>query len=448
MNFCAACHGPEMEGGLGPSLIDDEWIHGSSDEAIARAIRDGIPEKGMVPFSTVLDDEKIRAMVIYIREVKRRQAIRRDAEESPPYEGIYETEDYAFRLEEVATAPGIIWSFAFLPDGDILATERDGHLYRFQDKKRFEVEGLKGVWQEGTGGLLDITLHPDYAENGWIYLCYSRELSSRFGKILNWGNTIGTTILVRGRIKNDRWVDEETIFETTIDPNDGGSMHFGSRVRFQGKYLFLAYSDHGHIQSAQDVQTPFGKVHRLFDDGSIPDDNPFHDTDEASKSLWSYGHRNPQGLAFQPETGALWASEHGPRGGDEINLIKPGNNYGWPIVTYGMNYDGTPITPHTELEGTTQPIVNYTPSLAVSGMDFYDGDTFPEWKGNLFLGTLRAQELHRLVIEGERVVKDELIMKRQGRIRSVLYGPDGFLYVSLTELSRKSSTIYRLVRVK
>lgn len=449
--YCSACHGQDMSGGLGPSLIDDEWKWGSGDEDIARSIRNGFPELGMVPFKDVLGEDEIRALVIYIRERKYRAEREDNDPVSTPYNGVYQTEDYSFRLEKVASAPGIIWSFVFLPDGDILATERDdGNLYRFSQGKLYSISGMPDVWQRGTSGLLDITLHPDYAENGWVYICYSRKQESEGGWFSwsDWGATYGTTTVIRGKIVDDKWTEQQTIFETKIDPEKGGMMHFGSRMRFHDGYLFLAYGDHGFIHGAQDLDNPFGKIHRLRDDGSIPEDNPFVDLEGAQASIWSYGHRNPQGLVFDEETGQLWESEHGPRGGDEVNRIEKGKNYGWPAITYGMEYDGTAVSEFTHMDGMEQPVTYWTPSIAVCGIDFYRGKDFPEWSGNLILGALGSQELHRLVLDEGKVVKDELILKGEGRIRNVVSGPNQHLYVSLTARDRSSSGIFRLVRIK
>jgi glucose/arabinose dehydrogenase len=240
------------------------------------------------------------------------------------------------------------------------------------------------------------------------------------------------TAVVRGRVKDGRWVDEETLFRAPPELYRKARVHFGSRFVFDGKgHLYFTIGERGHQDDAQDLTRPNGKVHRIHDDGRIPEDNPFVDVENAIPSIWSYGHRNPQGLARNPVTGDLYDAEHGPRGGDELNLVLKGRNYGWPVITYGMNYDGTPITDLTAKEGMEQPVVHWTPSLAVCAIDFYVGDRFPGWRNDLFLSSLAAQELRRLEIEDRKVVHQEVLFKDIGRVRDVVSGPDGYVYVSL-----------------
>jgi glucose/arabinose dehydrogenase len=240
------------------------------------------------------------------------------------------------------------------------------------------------------------------------------------------------TAVVRGRIRDGRWVDQQTLFQAPSALYRKGRVHFGSRFVFDGKgYLFFPIGERGHQDDAQDLTRPNGKVHRIHDDGRIPEDNPFVARTDAFPSIWSYGHRNPQGLAQHPLTGELYDAEHGPRGGDELNLVLKGRNYGWPVITYGMNYDGTPITNLTAKEGMEQPVVHWTPSLAVCAIDFYVGDPFPGWRHDLFLSSLAAEELRRLEVEEGRVVHQEVLFKGIGRVRDVVVGPDGYVYVSL-----------------
>jgi glucose/arabinose dehydrogenase len=209
--------------------------------------------------------------------------------------------------------------------------------------------------------------------------------------------------------------------------------HYGSRLVLDGKgHLFFSIGERGYMDNAQSVKLPNGKIHRIMDDGRIPADNPFAKDSEAMKSIWSYGHRNPQGLVQHPVTGELWETEHGPRGGDELNLVLPGRNYGWPVVSFGMDYNGTPITAGlTAMDGMEQPVIHWTPSIAVCGIDFYTGDKFPKWKNNLFVTSLAAQEFRRLAIEGHAVKEQEVIFKNIGRVRDVADGPDGFIYIAL-----------------
>jgi glucose/arabinose dehydrogenase len=210
-------------------------------------------------------------------------------------------------------------------------------------------------------------------------------------------------------------------------------VHFGCRLVFDKGYLFFSIGERGHMQDAQDITRPNGKVHRIFDDGRIPPDNPFFSQKNAFPTIWSYGNRNAQGLDRHPDTGDLWETEHGPRGGDELNLIQKGRNYGWPVITYGMNYDGTPITGITHRQGMEQPVIHWTPSIAVCGIDFYEGDKFPKWKHNLFVTALAQEELRRVVISERKVTEQEVVFKNIGRVRDVASGPDGFLYVILNK---------------
>jgi glucose/arabinose dehydrogenase len=269
---------------------------------------------------------------------------------------------------------------------------------------------------------MDVAVHPEHEKNGWVYLSFSDPGS----------DDSAMTAVVRGRITDGMWVDEETLFRAPAELYRKGRVHFGSRFVFDGEgYLFFTIGERGHQDDAQDITRPNGKVHRIYDDGRIPEDNPFVDRKDAIPSIWSYGHRNPQGLARHPLTGELYDAEHGPRGGDELNLVQQGRNYGWPVITYGMNYDGTPITSLTAKEGLEQPVTHWTPSLAVCAIDFYVGDRFPGWRHDLFLSSLAAEELLRLEIEDGEVVHQEVLFKGIGRVRDVVSGPDGYLYVSL-----------------
>ncbi|MFO7725187.1 MAG: PQQ-dependent sugar dehydrogenase [Oceanipulchritudo sp.] len=413
---CAVCHGDNLEGGLGGSLLGD-LDYASGDESIRQWIEEGNPDLGMPAFGNSLSDPEIRSLVIYIREM--RQKDEREADSTG--ETSKEAGGHTFRVEERVSGLSIPWSIDFLPDGAFLITERGGTLRIFRDGTLLPpVKGTPEVWAHGQGGLLEAALHPEYGENGWIYLGFSK---SRNGE--------GSTAVVRGRIEDNRWTDEEPIFEVPEAHLRSARYHFGTRFVFKDGYLFFSIGDRGLQDSAQDPASPNGKVHRIHDDGRIPEDNPFQSEAEAFPSIWTLGNRNIQGLDAHPRTGEIWASEHGPRGGDEINLIEKGLNYGWPVITHGMNYNGTPITEKTEKPGMEQPALQWTPSIAVCGIDFYEGDMFPQWEANLFAGGLASEELHRLVIEGDEVVRDEIILSGIGRIRDVATGPDGALYLVL-----------------
>lgn len=421
---CASCHGEKLAGALAESLLDDEWIFGGDDASLATSIREGREDAGMPLFGQALSEDEIRTLVIYIRE--RRTEIQREQTTfaQPTGDTVVSSEKHAFRVEAVVDGLEIPWSMAFFPDGRMLVSEQAGRL-RIVEKGLLLPEPVAGtpeVWFEGQGGLMDVEVHPDYEKNGWVYLSFSEAGP----------NGTAMTVIVRGRIRDGRWVDQETLFRAPVELYRKGRVHFGCRLVFDGKgYLFFTIGERGHKDDAQDITRPNGKVHRIHDDGRIPADNPFVDRKDAIPSIWSYGHRNAQGLALHPVSGDLYDVEHGPRGGDELNLVRRGLNYGWPIITYGMNYDGTPITNLTAKEGLEQPVVHWTPSLAVCAMDFYIGDRFPGWRHNIFVSSLAAEELRRLELKDGAVVHQEIVFKSIGRIRDVVSGPDGYLYVSL-----------------
>lgn len=432
--YCMSCHGPDLSGGLGNSLLDASiWKRIGPDLSFLEYVREGDTESGMPPFKDGLTDPQIRSLEIYIDEMRQKTESREVEQQS----GTYSAGGYKFRLETVVEGLEIPWSIAFLPDGAVLVAERPGALKKWKGGKMGEaVKGTPKVFAKGQGGLLEVAAHPDYTKNGWIYLAFSASPEG--------DEKSGMTKIVRGRIQSDEWRDEEVIFEVPAEYHRTSGNHFGTRLVFQDGYLFFSIGDRGAQDQAQDLSRPNGKVHRIHDDGAIPSDNPFVDKDGAYPSIWTYGNRNPQGLDSHPVTGQIWESEHGPRGGDEINLIKRGLNYGWPVITYGMNYNGKPITDKTSAPGMEQPVHYWTPSIAVCGIDFYEGDAFPNWKNNLLVGGLASQELHRLVLDGDQLVESEIILKNEGRVRDVATGPDGLIYVVLNGPDR----IARMIPVK
>lgn len=428
---CASCHGSDLKGGQTESLLDDHWLHGSGDdETLARIIRDGDELNGMPPMKGDLNDADIRALVIYIRE-KAAQAKREQTTFAKPSENdIVKSELHTFRLKTVVDGLSTPWSLAWLPDRRMLVTELPGTL-RIVEAGKPKTEPIAGtphVRAQGQGGLMEIAVHPGYATNGWVYLAYSEA-----GTNTSVRDSAMTTI-VRGKLEDNRWADEQLIWRAPQWSFRSGGIHFGCRMAFDGEgHLFFTHGERGQSQDAQDITRPNGKVHRVFDDGHIPPDNPFVGASNAIASIWSYGHRNPQGLDRHPVTGELWETEHGPRGGDELNLVQKAHNYGWPVITYGMNYNGTPITALTAKEGMDQPVVHWTPSIAVCSARFYRGDKFPRWKNQLFVTALAQEELRRIVLDGHRVIEQEIIFKGIGRVRDVATGPDGLLYVALNK---------------
>lgn len=440
LQYCASCHGQNMEGGQGSSLIDDVWKHGSTDADIARVIREGIPDLGMVPWKDVLTEEQIRGLIILMREQKQLAESTGILEKVKPLGGVFSTEHHNFTMEKVVDVDDVLWSVAFLPDESILITQRSGKLWHVVDGKKTEITGTPKVRAVGQGGLLEVAPHPDYGNNGWIYLSFSEDVGAEID-----GKIASMTAVVRGKIKNNQWVDEEEIFRAPKKYHTLKGGHYGSRFVFKDEYLFFSIGDRQEGDPAQDLTVPHGKIHRIHHDGSIPEGNPFYNTKGAYKTIWAYGNRNPQGLDLHPVTGELWETEHGPRGGDELNLIQPGVNYGWPVITYGMNYDGTPWTDKTHMDGMEQPVHYWLPSIATAGIDFYEGEAFPHWKHNLLVSGMASEEVQRIELEDGKVVERETILKKQGRVRDIASGPDGMIYVALNTRGPNKGALYRLV---
>jgi len=340
---------------------------------------------------------------------------------------VHRSQHHEFRVVTVVEGLAHPWGMAFLPTGDILVTERPGRLRVVRNGVLVPepVGGVPNVRAQGQGGLLDVALHPDFASNRFVYLSFSKP-----------GADGGTTAVVRGRWEGDRLADVEEIFEARAWGGSGA--HFGSRLAFDAQgYLYVTVGDRGdapgrgQAHRSQNLRDHAGTTIRLHDDGRVPQDNPFVGRQDALPEIYTYGNRNAQGMAVHPRTGQVWQNEHGPRGGDEINRILPGRNYGWPLVTGGINYDRSPITDRREMDGVEPPVVEWTPSIAPSGMAFYDGDRFPGWRGHAFVGALAGQHLRRVELEGNRAVAQESLLEGIGRIRDVRVGPDGYLYLLL-----------------
>lgn len=438
---CSGCHGIRMEGGKGGSLIDGRWKHGERDADLQRTIREGLPRAGMPAFGATLSEAELTALIAYIREVATRSADPQPREEQSLPTGILRSEEHAFRIESVAEGFEVPWSLAFLPDGRMLVTERVGRLRVIHPDGRLDPEPVRGIPRvlvRDEAGLMSAVAHPDQANNGWVYLSFSD-----IGP-----DETSMTRIVRGRLCEGQWVDQEDVFSVPVSDYQASSVLFGGRLAFAGEYLFFSVGERGMEEGttgkAQDLTAPTGKIHRVFHDGCVPPDNPFAGTPGHFGSIWAYGVRNPQGLAVDPRDGALWETEHGPRGGDELNRIRRGANYGWPVITYGMNYNGTPISDKTAAPGMEQPAINWTPSIAVSQIEFYSGDRFPQWHGHLFVGSLAHQKFLRVVVDGDRIVHREEVFSRLGRVRDIKTGPDGLIYLAL-ELIGKPGRIVRLV---
>lgn len=387
------------------------------------SIKNGIAEMGMPSFQKTFTNEEMVALAVYVK--KGVPADRSSLKAAAKPGEIVETESQKFIVDTVVTGLKVPWGLAFLPNGDLLITERSGSLYRFSNGKlSTPVEGLPPLAAKGQGGLMDICLHPDYGKNGWIYLSFSSPNAQST-------KTIANTAILRARLQGNKLVDQQVIFKGT--PETDKMHHFGSKLAFdkQGR-LYFGIGDRGqHFDFPQKLDNTNGKIHRINDDGSIPSDNPFTGKQGAIASIYSYGHRNPQGTCIHPVTGELWVSEHGPRGGDELNQVQPGRNYGWPLICYGINYDGTILTELTEKEGMEQPVSYWLPSIAPCGMTFLAGDKYKKWRNNLFVGSLRFQYLERLVINGHSVQHREKLLEGIGRVRNVVVSPEGYIYVAI-----------------
>ncbi len=348
----------------------------------------------------------------------------------------------------VTVAEGLVqpWSIAFLPGGDMLVTERPGRLRIIRDGKLLPaaVEGVPTVLAQGQGGLLEVAPHPNFATNRFLYLTYSKPIGD--GKQ-------GTTALVRGRFENDRLSDVQQLFESVSK----GRGHYGGKIAFdKNGFLFLSLGDRqvppeGNLEAhpAQDLSNHHGAMIRLHDDGRVPADNPFVTRAGALPEIWSYGHRNIQGLTIHPETGDVWLTEHGPQGGDELNRVQAGKNYGWPVIGFGVNYQtGLAIHAGTHREGMEQPVHIWVPSIGISGLMVYTGDRFPQWRGNLFTAGMVGQQVARLTLNGQRVTNEETLAQGLGRIRDLRQGPEGFIYLVTEDRDAKPTPILRMEPVE
>jgi glucose/arabinose dehydrogenase len=327
--------------------------------------------------------------------------------------------------EVVVPELDIPWGMEFLPDGSMLITEKAGTLIHFKDDKKTIINGLPEVYVRGQGGLMDIKLHPDYKNNGWIYFSYASAEGEDDG---------GNTAIMRAKLNGNTVTNVEHLYKGV--PNTKKGQHWGSRLEFDNEgYLYFSIGDRGNRDvNPQDITRDGGKIYRLHADGSIPEDNPFTDNNNAKQAIFSYGHRNPQGMALHPETGKIWVNEHGPKGGDEINVVEKGKNYGWPVISYGINYSGTKFTEITEKEGMQQPLFYWVPSIAPSGMAFPTSSNYPDWEGSVLVGSLKFEYLERLVLKNNKVVKREKLFEGLGRFRDIKQAPDGYLYAAVEGL--------------
>lgn len=483
---CVSCHGSRGEGGGAgaKSLLNDTYRDNSVDKRFFNAIRDGVTDEdgnaaAMPAFKETLTDAQAWGLVVHIRELQSR-AFRKSNGSRNKLGTSYDSQHLKYKIESVIDdGLDTPWAIDFLPpfkdplNPTMLITEKDGRLRVFQNRTLSKpVEGLPKVFSGGQGGLMDVCVHPDYEKNPWIYLTHSDPGQNR----------TAFTRLIRGKLEKTadawNWTNQQTIWQAKPEHYVGGGLHFGSRIVItdpitdgpdKGKrYLFFSLGERGRGEMAQDFARPNGKIHRIFDDGTIPDDNPFvtnsvKHTDakpaeksevvnihlnagfQAYPSMFSFGHRNPQGLVLDLD-GNLWDTEHGPRGGDELNIIKKAANYGWPLVCFGINYNDSPYkTPWNEItdNGTvTLPVYNWTPSIAACGLTIEKqgplGIAFPQWKGDFFAGGLAGANVDRLRVKKDpaspnafSIVEREELIHGLGRVRDVFCGPDGLIYVAL-----------------
>ena len=445
---CAVCHGDRLEGTAQgtPLAAGAPLIRGEGVEAIAKSIAEGAADRGMPAWSETLSEAQIRSLAILIAE-ERANATFSDFRMAPPLElpdGVVETERHGYRLTKVIDGLEILpYSIAPLPDGRILLTEKmRGLTIVSADGTQSDLVAdapvgnrqsrRMGPLTYGLGWILDVALHPDYAENGWIYLSFG-------DRCTDCGFRPKSMVkLIRGRLKDGAWVDEETVYQAAPEHyNTATDMAAGGRIAFDGAgHVFLSLGMKGGYHEVQDLGIPHGKVHRLHDDGRVPEDNPFAATPDKLPSIWTYGHRSVHGLEVDPRTGELWGTEMGPRGGDEINLLRPGENYGWPLTSKGVHYNGRPVDGaglgvEFDPADLVEPVVDFTPSVAVSSFVFYEGDAFPGWRGHMLVGSLKGSDIYRFVMQDGAVAERETVIEDLARIRDIEVGPRGAIFILL-----------------
>ena len=459
---CAVCHGENLEGAAqGTPLVGVDLLHGDSMEELIRSIAEGYPEKDMPDWADTFSEQEIKSLALYISEQRDGYLYTEfniSNELTLPSETI-RTEKYDLKVESVAEGlDPLPYSIAPLPDGRILLTEKMRGMRFISPSGAVSdlIEGtptvyddgqMRGGLQYGMGWLMDVALHPDYAENGWIYLHYTDRCSDCNTISRESSLPVTMNALVRARIRNGKWVDQETIWKADIESYSPSSdIAAGGRIAFDPEgfvFISVGVKGRGVADGIQDLRTPYGKTHRVHDDGRIPQKTTLSSTmRKPASTIWTYGHRSPQGLEFNVWTGQLWGTEHGPRGGDEVNLLLPGRNYGWPLYSLGQNYNGTEVDWGRQLgiefdvRHIEQPVVDLTPSPAVSSFVFYEGDAFPAWNRSVIVGSLKAADLYRLVIdEDNELVHKERLLKDLARIRDVEVGLGGEVLLLLEHAS-------------
>lgn len=444
---CSHCHGVNGEGGGAgtKSFLTRAKFDQSMDRPFFDAIKNGVAEAGMDSFGTAWNDETVWAMVVHIRELQSRALNRTDPAPMPNADGVTKTKLLSYRTETVLEGQGLRtpWAVDWLPDGTMLVTNRGGELMLARKGRVVAtVQGTPEVLELGQGGLMQVKVHPQHAQNGWVYLTVADPAPNAAHAAL--------TLLVRGKIREHggqaSWVDQQVLFRADPQFYTGAGIHFGSKIAFgPGGKLFFNIGERGANEGSRDLTNPFGKIFRLNDDGTVPADNPFRGRgSEVTDKIWTWGHRNPQGLAFGLD-GRLWSTEHAPRGGDELNLVEPGKDYGWPVVGHGINYNDTPFHTPWAKPGITVPVYRWMPSCAASGLACVPGGPFSPWTGDLLCGGLAGQSVDRVRVKDGNLVGVETVWKNRGRVRDVAIGPDGAVYLVLNAVGKEHDRVVRLV---
>ncbi len=428
LDTCAKCHGAAGEGGGGgtQSLIVQDKYDQKHDRPFFDAIKNGVPHAGMEGYGATMTDPQIWGQVVHIRELQAK-GLRAKNGSPRPVNGVFPGKQHNYRIEDVVNS-GLQtpWAIDWLPDGRMLVTNLPGTVQVVsKNNTTHQVQGLPESRRQGQGGLMDVAVHPT---NGFIYLSFTAPGMER-----------GTmTKVVRGKLvfagDTPTWTDQQTVLEFPQEFYTQAGVHFGSRIVFDKTHVFVAVGERGTNMQVQELTNPYGKVFRVNQDGTIPTDNPYFNTEGALKGIWSYGHRNQQGMAFDLQ-GNLWVTEHGPRGGDEVNKIDKGANYGWPVVAFAINYNDTPFqTPWpAPNQKITLPVFRWMPSIGASGLDVAKGKAFPKWNGDLLAGGLSGANLDRLRIRNGKLLEREELIHGMGRIREVAVGPDGYVYVAINQ---------------
>ncbi|MCP4000788.1 MAG: c-type cytochrome [Gammaproteobacteria bacterium] len=472
---CAGCHGEDLQGAAqGTPLVGVGLSKGDTVTQIAASIANGSPQQGMPAWSETLNESQIWNLALYVAEQRQGTTILDKRNNIPLVlpDGVVTTEKQAFRIEQVATGlDPMPFSIAPLPDGRILLSERmRGLRIIYQDGSKSDyIKGTPTVYDDsnlflgqvqGLGWMLDIALHPDYDDNGWVYIHHTDRCSDCNALSKKSGGAVSMNRVIRGRIKQDNelytWIDEEIIWQADYETYTNTSdLAAGGRLAFDTDghvYFSVGIKDTLDFMGVQDLTKPYGKIHRVNDDGRIPADNPFINNPNALDSIWSLGHRSVQGLEYNPDTGDMWTTEMGPRGGDELNRLVKGGNYGWPVYTTGVNYDGRPVNVAKKLglelakEDAQFPVMDWTPAIAASGFIFYNGTEFPAWRGQIIAGTLRATDLLRMDVQDNKVTHTEVLLEDLARFRDIETSPAGKLYILLEH--KTESQIIRLVPVR